>query len=291
MKNSVTLISVPYDSAHFGKRMGAGPRHIINHGLIEKIQTHRFEVLYKEVLTKQKFPTEITTCFELLDLSREEIIHAKEHRSLPIVLAGNCSGTVGVVAGFKSNDTGVIWFDAHGDCETPETTTSGFLDGMGIPLLLNSCWQNLLSSYNLTSSLTGENIVLIGARDLSKSEEQFIKTNAIKYITVDEIKRSNTQRAKAIFFDLSSSGIQQVHLHIDVDVFDPAVAHSNSYEVKDGLARHEVLSLINCCMREMRVTSVTIASYDPSFDTDDSMLNLIHELIETIVVNCNEPNA
>ncbi|HYK44560.1 MAG TPA: arginase family protein, partial [Parafilimonas sp.] len=197
MKDNVSLISVPYDSAHFNERMGAGPRHVINHGLIEKIQRLGCEVFFKEVITEQNFPTEIATCFELLDLIRKEIIRTKENRSLPIVLAGNCSATVAVIAGFKSNDPGVIWFDAHGDCETPETTTSGFLDGMGIPMLLNRCWENLLSSYNLTASLKSENIVLIGARDLSKSEEQFIKTNAIKYITVDAIRRSNIEIAKA----------------------------------------------------------------------------------------------
>ena len=52
-----------------------------------------------------------------------------------------------------------------------------------------------------------------------------------------------------------------------------------------------MINLINCCMREIQVTSVTIASYDPSFDADGSMLNLIHELIETIVVNYHETNA
>jgi arginase len=291
MKNSVTLISIPYDSAHFNKRMGAGPRHILSHGLIEKIQRLGCEVFFKEVLTEEDFPTEIATCFELLDLLRKEISRTRKNRSLPIVLAGNCSATVGVVAGLKSNDPGVIWFDAHGDCETPETTTSGFLDGMGIPMVLNRCWEHLLSSYNLTSSLRSENIVLIGARDLSKSEEQFIKTNAIKYFTVDAIKRSNTEIAKAAFIELTRSGVRQAHLHIDVDVFDPSVAHSNSYEVKDGLARDEVINLINCCMREIGVTSVTIASYDPSFDADGAMLNLIHGLIETIVVNYHETNA
>ena len=71
----------------------------------------------------------------------------------------------------NSNNFGLIWFDAHGDCETPATTTSGFLDGMGIVMVLNKCWQNLISFYKLISGLTGKSIVLVGARDLSIYEQ------------------------------------------------------------------------------------------------------------------------
>jgi arginase len=202
---------------------------------------------------------------------------------LPIVLPGNCSATVGVVAGLNATGLGVIWFDAHGDCETPESTTSGFLDGMGISMLLNSCWQNLLSVHNLTSPLRGKNIALVGVRDLSKHEEMFLKTNGIHRIMVEDIKRSSAGSIKAIYDKLVASGVHKIHLHVDVDVIDPVVAPSNSYAIADGLDKNELIEIVKACIGKMPLTSVTIASYDPSFDTNGHMRQLINELIEVIV--------
>lgn len=284
MKRSVSLISVPFDSARFNERMGAGPLHIINNGLIKKIEAAGDEVFYKEISVQEKFPTEIATSFKLLDLLRDEINKAKQDRSFPIVLSGNCSATVGVAAGLTATDTVLIWFDAHGDCETPATTTSGFLDGMGITMLLNKSWQAFLSSHKLHSTLTGKNIVLIGARDLSQYEEEFIVANGIIWITVDEIKRSVTDKIKTIVAELIRNGIRHMHLHMDVDVIDPLVAPSNTYAVKNGLSKGEVFDLINSCTNELRLVSATIASYDPSCDTEDKMLAIINELVETIVM-------
>lgn len=283
MRKTIKLISVPFDSAHFNTRMGAGPLHIIKNGLIKRIEAAGNEVSYKEIIQEEKFPTEITTSFKLLDLLREEVKQAVQDKALPIVLSGNCSATAGVVAGLNTNDTGVIWFDAHGDCETPETTTSGFLDGMGLSMLLNNCWQNLLSLYQLNTSITGKRIALTGARDLSKYEEQFIKAHGINHITVDEIKRSNTDRIKDACAEFIRSGIQKIHLHIDVDVIDPSVAPSNSYAVENGLNKNDLFNLVNSCISEIPLASVTISSYDPVFDKDGLMLSIINELIETII--------
>jgi arginase len=283
MRKSIKLITVPFDSAHFNKRMGEGPLYIIDSGLVEKIKSEGNEVFYEEILHQEAFPTEIASSFVLLSLLKEEISKVTQIQSLPIVLSGNCWSTVGVLAGQDNSNIGVIWFDAHGDCETPETSTSGFLDGIAISMLLNNCWRNLLSSHKLSSKLTGKNIALIGARNLSKYEEQFIETNRINHVTVDEIKHSNADRIKSICTQFIGSGIQKLHLHADMDVIDPSVAPSNSYAVKNGLSKNEVLSIINSFISEIPLCSATIASYDPTFDKEGHLLNIIDELIELII--------
>lgn len=274
---------MPFDAAQFNKRMGAGPLHIIDNGLLEKIKAAGNEVVYTQIVSGENFQTELSKSFELFTRIKEEVKKAIECHYLPIVLSGNCSATVGVIAGLNATGLGVIWFDAHGDCETPESTTSGFLDGMGISMLLNSCWQNLLSVHNLTSPLRGKNIVLVGVRDLSKHEEMFLKTNGVHRIMVDEIKRSSAGSIKAIYDKLVASGVHKIHLHVDVDVIDPVVAPSNSYAIADGLVKNELIEIVKACIGKMPLTSVTIASYDPSLDTNGHMRQLINELIEVIV--------
>jgi arginase len=127
----IEFISVPYDSAHFNERMGAGPLHIINNGFIQKFKSPNINVGYKEILLEEDFSTEVASTFKLLSLLKTEIVKATEQQSFPVVLSGNCCVTVAVIAALNSSDVGVVWFDAHGDCETPETTSSGFFDGIG----------------------------------------------------------------------------------------------------------------------------------------------------------------
>jgi arginase len=282
MEKSITVISVPYDSAHFNVRMGAGPLHIINKGLVPKFKSLNKEVRYQEILLQETFPTEIASTFRLLSLLKREIVKATERQSFPIVLSGNCCATVSVIAGLRSSDMGVVWFDAHGDCETPETTASGFLDGMGMSLLTNRCWKHLLLTHELDVSLPGERIALIGARDLSEHEKRFISTNGIHHVTVEQVKQPGHTAIRAACWELAKAGVERLHLHIDVDVFDPSTAIANSYAVNKGLNKGDVIEVINCLTSEFGVASLTIASYDPSFDRDDRMWCIIQELVELI---------
>jgi arginase len=87
-------------------------------------------------------PAEIRTAFELNRVVAERVRDAREAHALPVVLAGNCMTAVGTLAGLGGTPA-VLWFDAHGDFNTPETTASGFLDGMALAMLTGRCWANL----------------------------------------------------------------------------------------------------------------------------------------------------
>ena len=87
------------------------------------------------------FQAENETAFELMGAIAAEVARATADGELPIVLAGNCTSSVGTVAGLGSARVGVVWFDSHGDFNTPETTTTGFLDGMAVAILTGHCWR------------------------------------------------------------------------------------------------------------------------------------------------------
>ena len=177
MQKYLSLITVPYDSSHFNKRMGAGPLYLINHGLVQNLQNKGYEVDYTCIRLEEEFPAEIATTIKLLHEIKIAVTSAINNNSFPIVLSGNCYATVGVVNGLNEDKAAVLWFDAHGDCETPETTVTGFLDGMGLSMLMHCCWENLLQFNDLRRRVNGNKVVLVGARDLSISEEEFIKSN------------------------------------------------------------------------------------------------------------------
>src|SRR4029450_1937284 len=135
---SIHTILVPYDSGHRTARMGRGPLHFSKRGAADRLRASGQEVVESVVEVETAFPTEIGTSFALHRALSGQVRAAGTDGGIPIVLAGNCGSALGTVSGVRSatpNDPstiGVIWLDAHADFNTPETTPSAFLDGLGI---------------------------------------------------------------------------------------------------------------------------------------------------------------
>jgi arginase len=281
-KKLIQLFTVPYDSGHYNERMGRGPLYVVNHALMGILETAGYEVLYEQIKADTTFATEIATTVGLLHQIKAGVKAAIAHHALPIVLAGNCSASVGAVAGLGREDMGILWFDAHGDCETPDTTTSGFFDGMALSMLLGTCWHNLLSSLQSGPPVPGKHIALMGARDLSEAEKKFIQAKGIHHIPVEQIKNPQQTTIKQVMEQFTQAGLKKLHIHIDVDVCDPSVAPANAYAVSNGLSKESLYSTLRYCMSQLPLASVTIAAYDPHFDENHRMLATIHEMIRLL---------
>ena len=124
---TVELIQVPYDAGHRGRRMGCGPGHFIAHGAADRLRSTGHTVTVSAVETSDAHPAEIATTFELARRLAGRVRAACRAGRFPLILSGNCSCCLGVVAGLdRSEDAAVLWLDAHADFNTPETTTSGY---------------------------------------------------------------------------------------------------------------------------------------------------------------------
>src|SRR5512138_2627390 len=140
----IRLILAPYDSGHREWRMGAGPTHLLRHGLASRIRSLGVEVGAEFAEVADRPGTEISTTFALWREVAERVGLARERGELPVVLSGNCGATIGALAG-RRGDVGLLWLDAHGDFNTPETSESGFLDGMALATIVGRCWRPLTS--------------------------------------------------------------------------------------------------------------------------------------------------
>ncbi len=153
---NISLITVPYDSGHLNERMGAGPAGIINAGLTETLEASGHNVKCYGITSELAFNAEVATAFHLIQKIAFAVSSAATQNNFIIVLSGNCNAGVGTVAGLSNKNIGIIWFDAHGDCETPDTTLSGFLDGMAISMIMGNCWQNVLNKTEGYFALAGK---------------------------------------------------------------------------------------------------------------------------------------
>ena len=110
----VSIILVPYDCGYYRKRMGLGPAKILNTGLKHLFARKGILFATEEIILDSEYPTEISTAFQLARKVAERVRACRMHGRLPIVLSGNCNAAIGTVSGCGTQDSGIVWFDAHG---------------------------------------------------------------------------------------------------------------------------------------------------------------------------------
>src|SRR5262249_15892482 len=146
--------------------------------------------------------------------------------AFPLLLSGNCGSAIGALAAAGAG-TGIAWFDGHGDFNTPETTVSGFLDGMALAIATGRCFRPLAASSNGVVPISDEDAFLVGARDLDPGGRSALEASHVAWVTVAAIRESGASEALRPALDRMRAA--RVHVHVDLDVHDPALAPANEF--------------------------------------------------------------
>ena len=255
--------------------MGRGPAHLLEIGIVEALERSGAEVSVHIVEpSAEAFGAEIAVSFEIQRLVAKQVAEAVGRGAFPVVLAGNCNTAVGTVAGLTKS-TGeapaVCWFDAHGDFNTPDTTTSGFLDGMAVAMVAGRCWQGMTAKVSGFRPVPESRIVMIGARDLDEAEERSLGSSNVRRVKVEE--------ANSMLADIRA---KSVYMHVDLDVFDPSVGKANGFAVSGGLTRDEFMAVGAQARKESSIGALAITAYDPSCDEGNTMGRLAVDVARMI---------
>ena len=271
----IQLLAVPYDSGNRGVRMGAGPEALLNAGLERALREkgHRVHTKIAE-LPANSWHAEIQTSFELMRMLSSAVGDAVDSGRFPIVLAGNCNTAVGTIAGLGAQSTGVAWFDAHADFNTPETTASGFLDGTAVAIITGRCWTQLAATVPGFEPVPDDRVCLIGARDIDSLEGGLLDQSAVEVIAPRQL-RSELSR----FLGSIKQRVQEIYVHLDLDVLDAEVATANKYAVAGGLSIDDVEYALSRIGNELSIAALTLSAYDPGVDTDGAAATAAIRLI------------
>jgi arginase len=284
----VQFVLVPYDSGHREWRMGRGPSFLLRHGAGSAIRAlgHEVDAEYVEPTgyegANPPTSTEIATSFSLYREVAVRVRGARENGALPIVLGGNCGVTLGAVAG-DGSDVGVLWLDAHGDFNTPETTRSGFLDGMALAVLTGRCWRELAASIPGFASVVDAHAVLVGARDLDPAEEILLEESEVTVVRASIIREVGLATALVPALDDLSGRIQRLHFHLDADVLDAESARANVFAAPGGLSPHELVGVARLAAERFEIASAAVTAYDPAIDATASVPAVIAEALEALL--------
>ena len=176
---------------------------------------------------------------------------------------------------------GLVWIDAHGDFNTPETTLSGMLGGMPVAVSAGLCLTRLRLKSGLDPALPTRYIVMAGLRDTDPLEQELIDRSDIEHISVDDIRKlSDTMHHQ---MKRLSKLTDVIYIHIDMDVLDPCEVQGHSLNVPDGPTSEELAAALEVMFGYPKAASIGIASYPAGRDPEKLSLNAAYNLIEGAV--------
>jgi arginase len=258
----VQCILVPYDSGLLDTRMGKGPAKLLE-GLDWLRERGTLEVERLEMAAT--FPTEIGGTFTLARLLAERVSYAVANGRFPLVLTGNCFSAVGILSGLFPARTSVVWLDCHGDFNTPETTQSGFLDGMGLATVLGSCWTKISATVPGFRTVPGRQVLHLGGRDFDVGERARMEQAGIGVFGAEAFRDGAIPDLAPVLQTLAQSP-EGIYVHIDLDVLDPSEAPTNMFQKPGGLSALQLENVLGIIGSHMPVRAATFSAYDPSCD-------------------------
>ncbi|MFK7825528.1 MAG: arginase [Oligoflexales bacterium] len=296
MHKSVEIIGVPLDlgANQRGSNMGPAAMRIV--GLHEKIKGLGYEVFdegdlfvpVRETLPdyckEENYRSNIKkVCAELA----ERTYQALESKRTPIVLGGDHSLAIGSISGIsrylkaQNQELGVIWFDAHADMNTPNSSNSGNIHGMPLASLLGRGDQNLIDIGFDGPKITPDHVVLIGIRDLDGEEQRICKKSGIRYYTMREIDERGILQVMKEAISIVGSTTSGIHVSFDLDGVDPLHAPGVSTPVDGGLTYRESHLALELIAESGKLLSMDFVELNPMNDKGHMSANFFVDLLQS----------
>jgi arginase len=274
----VQLVIVPYDSGRMGERFGRGPLHALD--MHRASPFPHTDGLQPQIVTHGGgFATEASAAFEIARRISEVVRQALETDAFPLVVAGNCMTSLGTVSALPG-ERSVLWLDAHPDYNTPDTTTSGFLDGMGAAILVGDAWPAAAASVPGYRPLDKKRLGYVGIRDIDPAETKRLAQDGIASLAPDDVVPGG-----AALRDLLAQiggGADSGYLHFDMDVLDPDPTPINEYSAPGGLKLAAALDLIRALPERFPLRAAAVTAWDPGLDTDGSVMRAYRQVITAL---------
>lgn len=231
---------------------------------------------------KARFLAEIAECCGRLRARVEALL---VEGCLPLVVGGDHSIACGTVAGISSyyhgrdERIGLVWFDAHGDMNTPETTESGNIHGMPLAACIGLGPKELTHLGTVAPMVSVENTVLVGVRSLDERERRLVHESGIRVFTMRDIDTQGIHRVMEQALDVACSGTAGFHLSFDMDGTDPSVAPGVGTPVRGGTTFRESHAVMEHAADTGKLLGLEITEINPILDTHNATAQAAVELV------------
>ncbi|MGX9136411.1 arginase [Rummeliibacillus sp. JY-2-4R] len=299
-KFNISIIGVPMDLGQIRRGVDMGPSAIRYAGVVERLEALGHTVIDEgdisidrsKVETPDK--TSLRNLEAVVDVSKklaDQVHKVVEKGQFPLVIGGDHSIAIGSLAGISNHykNLGVIWYDAHTDMNTSETSPSGNIHGMPLAISIGLGHESLVNVLNYAPKIKPENIVIIGARSVDEGEKKLIKDKQIKVYSMHEIDRLGmTHILQDAITHLKGQNVDGVHLSLDLDGIDPIYTPGVGTPVPGGITYRESHLAMEMLQESGLITSAEFVEVNPILDernkTADVAVALMGSLFgETLV--------
>jgi arginase len=292
--SKVLIVGVPLDLGGNRRGVDMGPSALRITGLAQRIRA-----LGHDVIDSGDVPVPLPELCDIGDASHkyagpiaavceelcERVTAGLAQGRLPVSIGGDHSLAMGSVAGVgrhfreRGHRLGLLWFDAHGDMNTPASTDSGNVHGMSLAHLLGLGDDRLASIGGFRGKVSPENVALIGVRDLDDREKKLVAESGVNVLTMKDIDRRGVSNVIEQALDIASRGTAGIHVSFDIDVVDPSLATGVGTPKKGGLTYREAHLCMEMVADSKRLTSIDLVEVNPILDTRNATAELGSELL------------
>ena len=278
MKKNISIIGVPMDLGQMRRGVDMGPSAIRYAGIVERLENLGYDIkdlgdieigqaerVHNNPDTNLRNLKAVAEASETLAGKVNDVIGSGD---FPLIFGGDHSIAIGTLAGVSPHyeNLGVIWYDAHGDLNTGDTSPSGNIHGMPLAVSLGIGHEDLTGIGQGSPKIKPENIVIIGARSLDEGERELIKEKGIKVYTMHEIDRLGMTRVMEESIDYLKGRTDGVHLSLDLDGLDPSDAPGVGTPVLGGISYRESHLAMEMLEESGLITSAEFVEVNPILD-------------------------
>ncbi len=293
---TIRIIGVPLDLGQSRRGVDMGPSALRIANLAPKLEElgHQVERLGNlDIPDRDSLPA-TTAALDLLppiaSMCRrlaETTARAVREGAVPLVLGGDHSLAAGSAAGVatalaeRDQHLGLIWLDAHGDLNTPESSLSGNVHGMPVAHLLGHGDERLTRIASPAPAVRAENAVIVGARDLDPAERENARTWGVRVFTMRDIDERGMRAVMAEAIAIAGDGTGGVHVSVDADFVDPAEAPGVGTPVRGGATYREAHLAMEMIHDSRCLVSMDIVEINPVLDSHNRTAELCVGLVRS----------
>jgi arginase len=265
----IQLITIPYRYDEPNEGLGLGPAALLEAGLHQRLTAagHTLSVTaaaYLEPSQREDGRTAVNIG-KLGANTAELVATARQAGKGALVLAGDDTASVGIVSGMQRSDgdetaIGVVWLDAHGDFNTPDTSISGILAGMPLAIIAGFAGPLWRGAAGLMTPVATERIVLAGVRELDDKEAELLSSTSVHVVGISQL-RDGPHFDEAVRHVAETCTL--LLLHVDFDVLDPYLVPSSSTPSAGGLEIAEAAAMMAKVLQTGKVAAVCLSSLNP----------------------------
>jgi len=276
---NITIIGVPYDLDQPYTGKGKAPDALLDRGLAQRLGELGYTTVLAEMIDlPDSDEARVMRVGRLMAKVGYEVARSRAAGFFPLIIGGDCLVALGALSGLLDPpNTAVVWVDAHGDFNTPETTISGYLGGMPLACAVGRGLSDLREQCKLATPVPERNVAMIGVRDLDAAEEQQLLASSVALVRGPELERDPAALDRTLN---GLSSFPQLYLHVDIDVLDPVEAPGVDYPAAGGLSLGALSRIVERTVGLGNIAALAITAVNPEKDIDERTVGAALTVIE-----------